>query len=115
MTTTSVYKHLTLFSIAKKLVQAAYELVQDIPEEEQELSGKKLKLAALNAYLTIAQGLSRKSRKKLFRKAEMDLLIVDSILELYRDANLLPPDRINDFSYTLIRCMELLRNPIPES
>ena len=114
MLSLSVYKHLDLYTISKKMVHACYELVQDLPENEKELSGQKIRLAALSAYLNIVQGLTAKSKKKFFRKAKMELVVVDGILELYKDLNLVSLEKINDLNYLLVRCIELLKNPSSE-
>ena len=111
MLSLSVYKHLDLYVIAKKLVQACYYLVQDLPETERDLSGQKIRMAALSAYLNIIQGLTSKRRKKYFKSAKMNLVLVDGLLELYRDLNLVSAEKINETSYLLVRCMELLKKP----
>ena len=111
MLTQSVYKYSDLYTITKKMVHACYELVQDLPEDEKDLSGKKIRIAALSAYLNILQGLATKSKKKFFRKAKMNLLLVDGLLELYKELNLISPDKTNELHYLLVRCAELLKKP----
>ena len=111
MLTQSVYKSSELYTIAKKMVHACYELIQELPEEEKDLSGKKIRMAALSAYLNIIQGLTAKSKKKFFRKAKMNLLLVDGLLELYKELNLVSSDKINELSYLLVRCAKLLKKP----
>lgn len=111
MLTLSVYKHLDLYVISKKMVHACYELIQELPEKEQALSGQKMRMASLSAYLNIIQGLSSKSRKKFFRKAKLEIVVLDGLLELYKELNLISPEKINDFYYLLVRCIELLKNP----
>lgn len=110
MLSLSVYKHLDLYVIAKKLVESCYYLVQELPETEHDLSGQKLRMAALSAYLNIIQGLA-KSKKKYFKKAKMDIVLVDGLLELYKELNLVSAEKINDTTYLLVRCMELLKKP----
>ena len=115
MSALPVYKHLDLYNMAKKLVYASYELTHELPEDERNVSGKKCRVIVLSAYVYIIQGLSRKNRKKFFKKAQLQLVVLDGLLEIYKDLDLIDAEKLNDTSYLLVRCLELLKKPDTES
>lgn len=110
-----VYKISDLYTTAKKLVHACYELVQELPEDEKGLSGQKLKMAVLSAYLYITQGLATKQKKKFFKRAKHDLVLVDGLLEIYREINLVAIEKLDGVNYLLVQSLELLKKPSTKS
>ncbi len=115
MSALPVYKHLDLYKMAKKLVYTSYELTHDFPEDERNISGQKFRTIVLSAYVYIIQGLSRKNRKKFFKKAQLQLVVLDGFLEIYKELNLIDAEKLNDTAYLLVRCLELLKKPETES
>ena len=108
MATRLVHKHIDLYTIAKKLVQVCYEIVQEFPEEERLLSGQKLKTAILSAYISIIEAISQKWKKKLFKKARLNLFAVEALLEIYKEMSFISSDKKLESDYLLNRCFELL-------
>ncbi len=115
MSALPVYKHLDLYNMTKKLVYASYELTHDLPEDERNVSGQKFRAIVLSAYVYIIKGLSRKNKKKFFKKAKLQLILLDGFLEIYKDLNMIDAEKLNDTTYLLVRCLELLKKPETES
>ena len=110
MSTSPAYQHIELYSSTKKLVQACYELTQTLPEEERQLSGQKLRTAVLSGYVFMMQGISHKSKKKHFKKAVLQLLVVEALLDLYKELHFITPEKETEISPLLSRCIYLLKN-----
>jgi hypothetical protein len=106
-----VYKHLNLYTTAKSLVVAAYELTHDLPEDERSLSGQKFRATAMAAYLDIVKALCRKKKKKQLKKARLQLLLLDGLLDVFIELKLVDANKANDLNYLLIRCLEQLKKP----
>ena len=114
MSLSLAYKHIELYSLVKKLVQACYQLSQELPEEERNLSGAKLRLAALTAYVLTIQGLNCKVPKKLFQKAQLQLLAVEGLLEIFKEVELISAEKMFEITSLLHRCQDLLKKRKPD-
>ncbi len=104
-------KRTELYTMARKLVQVCYEIAHEMPEDERIISGQKLKTAVLSAYISIVQTVTEKSKKKLYKRAKTELFVVESLLEVYREFNLISLEKYTDSNYLLARCFELLKKP----
>jgi len=102
MSARSRYKQLDLYVLAKRLVSVCYDITNNLPEHERNLSGQKLRGVALSFYTSIIKGLTRKNRKKFLKKARLKLFLLDGLLEIYKElhlADIQKADELNNLLY----------------
>jgi hypothetical protein len=109
MSARSRYKQLDLYVLAKKLVSVSYEITNDLPEHERNLSGQKLRGVALLFYTSIIKGLTRKSRKKFFKKAKLELFLLDGLLDVYKELHLVEGPKVDELNILLVQCLLLIK------
>lgn len=109
MSARSRYKQLDLFVLAKRLVSACYDITNDLPEHERNLSGRTLRGVALSFHTSIIKGLTRKRRRKFFKKARLELFLLDGLLDVYRELLLVDGQKADELNTLLSRCLSLIK------
>ena len=100
-----------LYIVAKKVVAACYDITNDLPEHERNLSGYKLRDIALSFYTTSIEALTRRKRKNFLRKARLKLFLLDGLLEVYKELDLVDGQKAQELNNLLVRCLPLIKKP----
>ncbi len=104
------FRSLEIYEQSKKLLIACYELTHDLPPEEKTNFSRHIRTAALNVYLSVAQGafLKPKKRKKFMRRAKDSLLIIEAASEMLVEVGFTTTARVEPVLKLCSYCYQLI-------
>jgi len=109
----TAYNSLEVYTLAKKIVLASYELTQELPPEEKTNFCRYIRTAALCVHFNITRAANEKSKKKkkYIRATRKALDIIEAGCEIMLEVGLANKEQVQGLKNLSFSFYQLLNQP----